>query len=166
MTANTPRNIFPLLAAGQAQKEVTHNEALMLADILIQPAIESAAFTNPPLFPTAGQCWLVASPASGAWAGKEGHLAAWSESGWIFIAPRTGLETTDLSNGQCVRYDGTAWTSGVIKASSVQIAGQQVLASRQTAISNPTGGETIDSQARITINNILSALRSHGLIAS
>ena len=166
MTASTPRNILPLLAAGQAQKEVTHNAALMLADILIQPAVQSAAFTNPPLFPTAGQCWLVASPASGAWTGKDGHLAAWSESGWIFIAPRPGLETTDLSNGQSVRYDGTAWSSGVIKASSVEIAGQQVLAARQAAISNPSGGETIDSQARITINSILNALRSHGLIVS
>jgi len=35
---STPRLALPLLAVAQAQKEVTHNEALALLDLLVQPA--------------------------------------------------------------------------------------------------------------------------------
>ena len=40
MTTNdTPRWSLPLLAAGQAQKEMTHNEALSLLDLVVHPCV-------------------------------------------------------------------------------------------------------------------------------
>ena len=44
----TPRWALPLLAAGQAEKELTHNEALLLLDMAVQPsvvAVGSRSFT-------------------------------------------------------------------------------------------------------------------------
>jgi hypothetical protein len=46
----------------------------------------------------------------------------------------------------------------------VIVDGQQVVGSRASAISQPSGGSTIDSEARATIGQILTALRTHGLI--
>lgn len=40
----------------------------------------------------------------------------------------------------------------------------RVVSARQSAIAGPTGGSTVDTQARTAINSILSAMRSHGLI--
>jgi hypothetical protein len=39
-----------------------------------------------------------------------------------------------------------------------------VVGSRATAIADPGGGSTVDSQARTAVGQILAALRQHGLI--
>ena len=46
--SDTPRLGLPLLAAGQAQKHVTHNDALMRLDALAHLAVASRAQTVPP----------------------------------------------------------------------------------------------------------------------
>jgi hypothetical protein len=43
---------------------------------------------------------------------------------------------------------------------------EQVVGNRQAAISAPSGGSTVDAEARTAIGSILAALRTHGLIAS
>jgi hypothetical protein len=44
------------------------------------------------------------------------------------------------------------------------INGQQVIASRAAAIASPAGGSTVDTEGRGSIDQILAALRTHGLI--
>ena len=46
-----------------------------------------------------------------------------------------------------------------------QVDGLQVVGSRGAAIPTPTGGGTVDAEARTAIGSILSAMRTHGLIA-
>lgn len=70
----TPRFSPPLLAVAQAQKEVTHNEALSLLDALLHAAIEDGPLDVPPGGPLEGQCWLVGTAPSGVWAGEAGAL--------------------------------------------------------------------------------------------
>ena len=41
MSEMTDRLLLPLLATAQAQKEVTHNEALTLVDLLLAPVVEA-----------------------------------------------------------------------------------------------------------------------------
>ncbi len=86
----TDRIGLPLLAAGQAQKELAHNEALLLLDLVSQPVAQSADLTAPPGAPAAGQCWIVAPSASGDWAGRDGALAGWTDNGWRFAMPAEG----------------------------------------------------------------------------
>lgn len=57
-------------------------------------------------------------------------------------------------------------TGPVTTDSEYRVGGTKVVGSQQGAITAPTGGATIDSQARTTINAILNALKGHGLIAS
>ncbi|MPT23459.1 MAG: DUF2793 domain-containing protein, partial [Starkeya sp.] len=71
MSETTPLLALPLLAAAQAQKHVTHNEALMLLDAATQLAVLDRTRTAPPASPLPGDRHLVAPGASGAFAGHE-----------------------------------------------------------------------------------------------
>jgi hypothetical protein len=71
----------------------------------------------------------------------------------------------DRSNGQMVVRRGGAWEAGIARATEYQVAGVTVVRQRQAAIADPTGGTTVDSQCRAAVSAILTALRTHGLIA-
>jgi ADP-ribosylglycohydrolase len=58
---------LPLIAASQAQKHVTHNEALAIADAVIHLAVISRALASPPPSPSDGDRYLIAPGAGGAW---------------------------------------------------------------------------------------------------
>ena len=163
----TPRLGLPLLVAGQIQKELFHNEALAIIDLLIAGSVESAPITVPPASPSIGTLYRVASAgASGAFAGHEGALAGWSDGGWRFVAPIEGLRLTDRASGVDFAYRSGAWTSGSLRGSEVVIGGDKVVGDRRPPIADPVGGAAIDSEARLAIAQILSGLRAHGLIAS
>jgi hypothetical protein len=70
------------------------------------------------------------------------------------------------SAGVFALFRAGAWEIGAVRGSSVIIADQQVVGSRLAAITSPSGGTTVDSQARTAIGAILTALRTHGLIES
>jgi Protein of unknown function (DUF2793) len=161
----TPRFALPELVPGQAQKEWFHNEALQRIDLLLCPAVESIVLTAPPASPAAGSCHLVAAGATGAWAGKDGMLAGYSDGGWRFVAPVEGMRLLDRASGQVVVRRGGAWESGIVRAGEIKVAGMTVVRQRQPAISDPAGGGVIDTQGRAAIVAILSTLRAHGLIA-
>ena len=141
--------------------------ALALIDLLIAGSVEGAPIAAPPLSPSIGTFYRVASAgASGAFAGHEGKLAGWSVAGWRFVAPVEGLRLTDRASGVDLAFRNGAWTSGSIRADEVLISGLKVLGARSTAIANAAGGATIDTEARLAVAQILAGLRAHGLIAS
>jgi hypothetical protein len=162
----TPRWALPMLFAGQAQKEIYHNEALALIDMLLHGRVESADRSAPPVAPMVGQCWIVASGASGDWADHAGAIALWTEGGWRFVPPRAGLAIDVADRDYGLFYDGTEWRPGKIRGESLYMGGEKVVGLRVAAIAGPVGGEVVDVEARSTLGDILSALRSHGLIAT
>ena len=67
----TARFAIPLLAAGQAQKELLHNEAVQsLERTLASPAVEEGPRVSPPASPAIGACYIVAAGPTGAWTGN------------------------------------------------------------------------------------------------
>jgi len=160
----TARFALPLLHAGQAQKELFHNEALILADALIQPCVEAAGVSVPPADPAPGQCWIVGGSPSGAWSGKAGALALWTSGGWRFAAPREGMSAWIADERMTVLYSGGGWQIGRLTGTRIEIEGEQVLGPREPAIAGPEGGGVIDIEARLAIEAILATLRTHGLI--
>jgi Protein of unknown function (DUF2793) len=166
MALQSDRLKLPLLAAAQAQKEITHNEALALADIAVQAVVQAVAPVTVPATPIAGQCWIVGTAPTGAWAGRGGHIAAWTAGGWRFVLPFEGMQAWSIADGQMVRRTATAWVIGAQTASTLFIGGQQVVAARQPRIVSPSGGTTIDSQARAAIASIITGLESHGLFSA
>ena len=55
----TARLGLPLLATGQAGKEVTHNEALALIDLALGAGVAAIGPDSPPAEPVVGQTWIV-----------------------------------------------------------------------------------------------------------
>ncbi len=164
MTERSARFALPLLQPGQAQKEVFHNEALTALDLLLEAAVEGAPSAAPPATPEIGQCWLVASGATGAWEDQEDRIAGWTSGGWRFLAPHPGTRVWDKAAGLWRHWDGSAWSDGAMPAAALVIAGQTVVGSRLPGISSPSGGTTIDVESRSAIAAIIVALETHGLI--
>lgn len=156
---------LPLLQAGQAQKELTHNEALVLIDALLHARVESATLTAPPSGAVAGQCWIVAAVATAEWSGHEGDLACLTSGGWRFVTPRAGTFVSTADDGLTRVYDGSAWMLDAVRPDGLYVAGVRVVGARAAAIADPTGGGIVDVEARAVLGQILSVLRGHGLIA-
>ena len=166
MADASSRFALPYLQPGQAQKEVFHNEALTTIDALLHAAAQSAGDNDPPGSPTVGQCWIVGSSPTGDWTGQSGAVAAWTEGGWRFIAPREGMLLWLVDEQLWARRGPGGWIIGDVPAQSVSVAGTQVVGTQQSAIADPSSGATVDSEARATLSELLAAIRAHGLIAT
>jgi hypothetical protein len=162
----TARHALPLLSAGQAQKEIAHNEALSIVDFMMNPIVESAGADMPPLSPAVGLAWIVGTAPVEAWSGHANALACSTEGGWRFVAPMAGLHVWRRDTGVFCVFDGSGWNSGIVAGSQFRVGGVQVVGSQSAAISDASGGSIIDIQARAAVSQILSALRVHGLISS
>jgi hypothetical protein len=164
MTDTSDRLQIPMLAVGQAQKEVTHNEALARIDILLQPVVQAVAPATVPAAPLTGQSWIVGPSPSGHWAGQANNVASWTTGGWRFMLPIEGMTFWSVADSTIVRRQGTAWLIGSLTAAILKIGGNQVVGARQPAIVTPTGGTITDSESRAAISAILATMRTHGLI--
>lgn len=156
---------LPYLVNGQAQKDMTHNEALALIDMAVAPAILSMDAAAPPAEPEEGQCWIVAEPASGAWSDAAGRIACRTSGGWRFLSPPEGMRVWIIDRGLWGRRDAGAWIVGVEPAVEIRIDGLAVLGARKPAVALPDGGATIDAEARAALAAVIDRLRAHGLIA-
>jgi hypothetical protein len=161
----TARFALPLLATGQAGKELTHNEALARLDMLVQPAVVAMGVNIPPTAPVAGQCWIVGDAPSGAWAGQGKALAGWTDGGWRFTTPVEGFSAWSISSAKPISYHNGLWREGDVFAARLIVAGQPVVGARGPAIADPVGGTSIDEAGRTATVAILRAMRQHGLIA-
>jgi hypothetical protein len=109
---DTPRLALPLLEGGQAQKHVTVNEALALLDAFGAGAVASRTRATPPSAPAEGALHIVGAGGEGAWAGRDGMLAAFLNGGWAFRAPEPGRRAHVLDEGVEVAFDGARWVEG------------------------------------------------------
>lgn len=110
---DTPRLALPVIEAAQAQKHVTHNEALTLLDCLTQLAVESRTLTAPPGSPADGACYIPAAGTSGAWSGFDNQLALYSGGGWLRLAPVSGLRAWVKDERLTLTYEDGVWRDGV-----------------------------------------------------
>jgi hypothetical protein len=164
MPDHTPRLALPYLHVAQAQKEVTHNEALQRLDICVQCVVEDMR-DAPPASPTEGACWLVSPSPVAEWSNQAGAIAQWTLGGWRFVDPFDGFQIWQRSTGLMLRHNGSNW-SGDIAAASLRIGGQQVVGPRSPRISEPSGGAVVDMECRARLAELIAALQTHGLISN
>jgi Protein of unknown function (DUF2793) len=106
---NTGRFDFPLILPSQAQKHVTHNEALTLIDGLFHRVIKTFGETVPPVTAQIDDAYVVGASPTGAWFGQAGNLAFNSDVGWRFVPPRQGIIALNAASAKLVVYDQSAW---------------------------------------------------------
>jgi len=107
--SETPNLALPYLEAAQAQKHVTHNEALRVLDAIVQLSVMDRDLTVPPGEPADGDRYVVGEGGTDAWAGKDLQVAAWQDGAWIFHAPRPGWLCWIADENFLVAWDGEAW---------------------------------------------------------
>ena len=162
----TPRLSLPFLSAGQAQKEVTHNEALQTLDCVVVGAVEEPSTTTPPTAPVLGACYIVDQSPTDSWTGMSHCVAGWTTGGWRFVQPIEGMAFYIRSTSTWAVYRSGAWEVGMLRGDALIIGGQQLVGPRLPAIASAAGGTTIDAEARAVLDQVLNALRQHGLIAT
>lgn len=142
----TGRYKLPLLAVSQAQKEITHNEALARIDALLH-AVAQDERSDPPILSDAdiGKCWLISNTAVGEWATKSGQLAIWVGGGWRFCEASEGMRVRMQISGIDRVRSGGEWKTA-------------------PNIADPVGGTLIDNEARQAIVSLLGHLRSIGAL--
>ena len=100
---------LPYLQPAQAQKHVTHNEALQMLDVMVQLAVAEFDAVLPPATPSAGACYALGASPTGDWAANPGDLACWQDSGWVYLTPRPGWRAWDIAAQDMRVWDGTGW---------------------------------------------------------
>lgn len=110
MADTTTNLLLPYILAAQAQKHVTHNEALRLLDGLIQLSVLDRNLATPPGSPAEGARYIVASGATGAWSGWAGDIALRSDGAWVRLPARTGWVVWVQDESRVVVRIGSVWT--------------------------------------------------------
>ncbi|MBX3491408.1 MAG: DUF2793 domain-containing protein [Parvibaculum sp.] len=100
---------LPYIMPSQAQKHVTHNEAMRKLDALVQLAVESRGFAAPPSEPVPGERHIVAADATGAWNGRDGSIAAWLDGQWLFMVPNAGWLAWVKDEGKLLVFSAPGW---------------------------------------------------------
>ncbi len=110
MSELSARLSLPYLQPAQAQKHVTHNEALARLDMLVQLTVEAFEAAVPPIDAELGQIWALGPTPVGDWDGEGRKLAQRSfGGGWEFVTPRPGWRA---SLGSELRiFDGNNWVA-------------------------------------------------------
>jgi hypothetical protein len=106
--SQTGRLGLPYIITSQAQKEVTHNEALNRLDAFVTPIIIDIV-TAPPGSPTMGDLVIVGTSPSGDFTGHENELAQYLTGGWVFYTPFKWMDAVVESLDSRMTYDGSNW---------------------------------------------------------
>lgn len=106
---DSPNLILPYIQASQAQKHITHNEAIKLLDGVVQLAVISRVLTAPPGSPADGDRYIVASSATGIWAGWDLNVAYFADGAWTRLVPRPGWSAYSVADSSNFTWNGSAW---------------------------------------------------------
>jgi len=109
MPDTTPKLSLPLILPAQAQKHVTHNEAIRTLDIVAQLSVLSDQAASPPAAAQDGEAHIVAGGAAGDWAGQTGRIAMMEGGAWQFLTPNAGWLCWVEDSARYAYYDGSGW---------------------------------------------------------
>ncbi|MCF3640948.1 DUF2793 domain-containing protein [Rhizobium sp. TRM95111] len=105
----TPALALPYILPAQAQKHVTHNEALDILDATVQLAIDGV-LNDPPAAADDGATYGIGDAPVDGWADHPGALARRRDGVWQFVQPRHGWIAWDRAQQRLLIHDGLAWS--------------------------------------------------------
>ena len=160
---------LPFIAAAQAQKHVTHNEALRGLDAVVQLMVLDKDLAAPPGSPSEGARYIVAGSPTGAWAGQEGKIAAWQDGAWAFYAPREGWLAWAADEDTLYIYTGSAWTGfavglgDVVEDTTPQLGGHLDANAFNIGFDDATGITDDAGNEQLVFRKTASAVNQVGL---
>lgn len=155
---------LPFLATGQAQKEVTHNEAIAAIDRVLHLAVISRDALEPPPTASPGDTYIIGADPIGVWAGNPAKVASFDGLGWTITAARIGCVAWVIEEGQFAAFTGSGWSQGGWPTQGLQIDGRTVLGAPPVLVAAPDGGAVVDSECRLALSTLLGALSAQGVI--
>jgi len=117
---NTVNLQLPYLMPAQAQKHVTHNEALAMLDAIVQLSVLDRHLSTPPEGADEGARYIVADAATGDWSGWGGSIALRMDGGWRRFDARPGWLAWLEDEDTYVRWTGSAWTEAIGGSETLQ----------------------------------------------
>lgn len=119
---NTTNLKLPLLIPNQSGKEITHNEALVIIDNILQNGVIDKDLTTPPENPNSNDIYIVGKNATGDWADKDKQIAFY-DNGWRFVEPREGFIFWVNDEDKLYTYNGSKWVEAVASSGSGNTGG-------------------------------------------
>ena len=116
---NTTNLKLPLLIPNQSGKEITHNEALIIIDNILQNGIIDKDLITPPENPNTNDMYIVGEGAIGKWEGKDNYLAFY-DNGWRFIKPREGFTFWINDEDKLYTYNGSKWIATIQAGADIE----------------------------------------------
>ena len=139
---------------------------MQILDCIAAASVEEPPRNDPPVSAVDGAAYIIGSAPTGGWSGKAGQIANMSAGGWRYVVPIDGMSALIKTSGLRADYRSGGWGIGKVIAERVEVDGVKVLGAQGAAIASPSGGATVDAEARAAIGLILAAMRQHGLIAT
>lgn len=106
--STSPHLGLAYLVASQAQKEITHNDALNDLDCLVQPTVLDRSLSVPPASPSDGAAYIVGPSPTGAWSDKANQIAIYF-AGWRFKEAENGWQVYVQDENRLIVFNGTTW---------------------------------------------------------
>lgn len=135
---------LPLVAAAQAQKHVTVNEALSVLDAVTQLRFVSASTTTPPALAQDGSAYLVPAGALDDWANRSGQVAISANGGWRYVQPKAGWQAFNVETGISMLFNGSEWLECVLAGSQSGAAIEYKIVEIDHSISQGGVSDTLD----------------------
>ena len=163
---------LPFIMAAQAQKHVTHNEALRALDTVVQLMVLDKDLSSPPASPAEGARYIVAASPTDAWAGHAGHIAAYQDGAWAFHVPREGWLTWAADEDALYVWTGSAWAAfsggggsldNVVEDASPQLGGDLDANGHTIAFDDGTGLTDDAGNEQVTFHKTASAVNQIGI---
>lgn len=105
----SPKLSLPFIQPAQAQKHVTHNEALRALDVIAQLNVIADDVLFPPGGAAEGDSYIVPAGGLGDWAGHGGEVATLQDGAWQFVVPQAGWRAYVTGRAALVVHDGASW---------------------------------------------------------
>jgi hypothetical protein len=113
---------LPYIMAAQAQKHVTHNEALRALDAIIQLSVLDRDLVSPPETASNGERYIVGTPAGDGWSGKDNLIAAYQDNAWAFYEPQEGWIAWVADEKALIVWNGTTWNDVADDSNSSELS--------------------------------------------
>lgn len=138
---------LPYILPAQAQKHVTHNEALRLLDVIVQLSVTARDIAVPPATPAQGDRYIVPLGAQGEWSGFDRQIALYEDGAWQFFSAMAGWTAWVAGESVLASFDGSDWVSaadgpqsyGQLGISATADATNRLVVSSQATLFNHDG---------------------------